>query len=62
MKEKTMDEWLMLLKTVPDNVFMEFFSDNPEMRYVAEDYDVKPPPVLRDFFKDIDKIVDLDKP
>ena len=27
MKEKTMDEWLMLLKTVPDNVFMEFFSD-----------------------------------
>jgi len=42
MKEKTMNEWLMLLKTVPHNVFMEFFSDNPEMRYVAEDYDVKP--------------------
>ena len=40
MKEKTMNEWLMLLKTVPDNVFIEFFSDNPEMRYVAEDYEV----------------------
>jgi len=62
MKEKTMNEWLMLLKTVPDNVFIEFFADNPEMRYVAEDYDVKSPPVLREFFKDIDKIVDLDKP
>jgi len=42
MKEKTMNEWLMLLKTVPDNVFIEFFADNPEMRYVAQDYDWNP--------------------
>ena len=28
----------MLLKTVPDNIFMLFFEDNPEMRYVAHDY------------------------
>ena len=56
MKEKTMNEWLMLLKTVPHNVFIEFFSDNPEMRYVAEDYEVKQP-VLREFFKGIDSIL-----
>jgi hypothetical protein len=37
---KTENEWLMLLKKVPDNVFMLFFEDNPEMRYVAEDYEV----------------------
>ena len=62
MKEKTMNEWLMLLKTVPDNVFIEFFSDNPEMRYVAEDYDVKPQPDLREFFKGIDSIFISDCP
>ena len=61
MKEKTMNEWLMLLKTVPDNVFIEFFSDNPEMRYVAEDYEVKQP-VLREFFKGIDSIFISDFP
>ena len=31
--------WLMMLKRVPDNIFMLFFEDNPEMRYVAFDYE-----------------------
>jgi hypothetical protein len=39
MDTKTENEWLMLLKTVPDDIFILFFEDNPNMRYVAEDYE-----------------------
>ena len=55
MKEKTMNEWLMLLKSVPDNVFIEFFSDNPEMRYVAEEYEVFTYSDLKDIFEETKK-------
>jgi hypothetical protein len=37
--DRTDKEWMMLLKQVPDNVFIDFFEDNPEMRYVAEEYE-----------------------
>ena len=39
-KEKI--DWPMMLKKCPDNEFMAFFEDNPEMRYVAEDYEGYP--------------------
>ena len=38
MDTKTENEWLMLLKSVPDNIFILFFEDNPEKRYVAWDF------------------------
>ena len=35
MNTKQENEWLMLLKTVPYNIFELFFDDNPELRYLA---------------------------
>ena len=28
----------IMLKSIPDNVLIEFFEDNPEMRYVTNDF------------------------
>jgi hypothetical protein len=55
-QKKTESEWLMLLKQVPDNVFMAYFEDNPEMRWVAHDFSRQRKAVRKGFEMSWDKL------